>query len=77
VDETDEDESDEEREEGATEDEVAGTDEDVAGAEDDVVATDDDLLDGATELEGATEEGVEDEPVPPLRLPKTSNSHSE
>ncbi len=76
MDETDEDESDEEREEGATEDEVAGTDEDVVGTEDDVVATDDDLLEGATELEGATDDGAEDEPVP-LRLPKTSNSHSE
>ena len=62
MDDTDEDDSDEEREDGATEDEVAGTD-------DEVVATDEDLLDGATELEGATEEGAEDEPASMLRLP--------
>ncbi len=77
VDDTDEDDSDEEREEGVTEDDLAGTDDDVAGAEDDVVAIDEDLLDGVTELEGATDDGAEDEPVPPLRLPYTSNSHSE
>ncbi len=73
VDDTDED----ERDDGATEEEVACTDEDVVGTEDEVVATDDDLLDGATELNGATEDGADDEPVPPLRLPYTSNSHSE
>lgn len=66
----DEDEEDE-RDEGATEDDVMGADEDVIGT--------DDLREDATELGGATEleDGADDEPVPPLRLPYTSNSHSE
>jgi hypothetical protein len=72
------------RDDGAIEDDVMGADEDVIGADDEPGASDEDLLDGAAELEGAAKlegaaelDGADDEAVPPLRLPYTSNSHRE